>query len=90
MFKETIILIAALLLCTLYQSPGVLADDTGGKAESSQAENQTPSDFDDWYKPDDAYPVDDQQQAAENEDKANGPDEGPFLGPSEDDRSKLR
>ncbi|HVY55205.1 MAG TPA: hypothetical protein VHC46_05550 [Thermodesulfobacteriota bacterium] len=90
MFKETIILIAASLLITLSQSHKVFAEDTNGTSESTQTEKQAPSDFEDWYKPDNAYPDDNKQQTTENQDKASGPDEGPFLAPGDDERSKVR
>jgi hypothetical protein len=90
MLKETLILIAAFLLISFSQANSAFGDDTNRTPESSQTEKQGPSDFDDWYKPDDAYPTNDQHQATENEDKASGPDEGPFLGPGDDQRSKVR
>lgn len=89
MLKETLILITAFLIISFSQSHSAYADDTNGTTESSQTEKQGPSDFDDWYKPDDAYPTND-QQTTENNDKASGPDEGPFLAPDEDQRSKVR
>ena len=85
---RTLILISAILLASSLSHP-VFADDTNDTTENSQTEGQGSSDFDNWYKPDDTYPTND-QKTTENDDKSSGPDEGPFLAPDEDQRSKLR
>lgn len=88
MFKRTLILIAALLFSSLTYP--VFAEDNNGESDNSSAQQDKNSDFDNWYKPDETYPTDDQQQTTENSDKADGPDEGPFLAPDQDQRSKVR
>ena len=86
--KRTLILIATLLFSSLTYP--VFAADNNGESDNSSAQQDKNSDFDDWYKPDEAYPTDDQQPTTENADKADGPDEGPFLAPDQDQRSKVR
>jgi len=88
MSNRMLLLIAVMFFTSLIYP--VFAADTNGSSESPPAQKEEPSDFDDWYQPDDAYQTDDQRQTTENADKANGPDEGPFLAPGDDQRSKVR
>jgi len=87
--SNRILLLIAVMFFTAFVYP-VFAADNNGSSESLPAQKEEPSDFDDWYKPDDAYQPDDQPPTTEDADKADGPDEGPFLAPGDDQRSKVR
>jgi len=89
MFKKIIILIMAVLAASISHPHSVFADDTSGTPESSRNEMQKPSDYEDWYKPDNAYPTDDQQTTNTNlGPNAGGGGDEPRVAPLEDKRPK--
>jgi len=88
MLNRKLLLIAALSFTSLIYP--VFAADTNGSSESSPVQKEGSSDFDDWYKPDDAYQSDDQNQPTENVVSPNGGEDEPRVAPEEDTRPKER
>jgi hypothetical protein len=89
MLNKKYVLLAALFVTSLTH-PAYAADTNGATDDTPQQQNKN-SDFDNWYKPDDAYQSNDQnQQPATNTVSPNGGEEEPRVAPLEDTRPKER